>query len=209
MVTGWTTIPASNFLTLRTSSACSAIGMLRWITPTPPAWAIAIAKALSVTVSIAAEISGMPRLISRVNRVPVSVSAGRIPEAAGTSITSSKVNACRISIGRLLSDGGAIYTRAPRAIDIGVRRQLCAAAVPGRDNVSLGRFGAARRRLGMAQLREIPFQLCQQCSLGAALKHFGDKSSARFENLRRDGERVLGESDDAEMVRCRMAGRRR
>jgi hypothetical protein len=73
--------------------------MLRWITPIPPACAIAIASALSVTVSIAAEISGMPRLISRVSRVPVSVSAGRIPEAAGTSITSSKVSACRISIG--------------------------------------------------------------------------------------------------------------
>src|SRR5438105_908292 len=70
IVTGLTTIPASNFLTLRTSSACSAIGMLRWITPMPPAWAIAIAKAPSVTVSIAAEISGMPSLISRVSRVP-------------------------------------------------------------------------------------------------------------------------------------------
>src|SRR5438132_2599417 len=170
MVTGLTTIPASNFFTLRTSSACSAIGMLRWITPMPPAWASAIAKALSVTVSIAAEISGIPRLISRVSRVAVSVSAGRMPDAAGTSITSSKVNACRISIGRLLSDGGAIYTRAPRAIDIGVRPQLCAAAKPGRDDVGLGRFGAARRWLGMAQLGEIPLQLRQQCALGAALK---------------------------------------
>src|SRR5947207_11347308 len=122
----------------------------------PPAWAIAIASALSVTVSIAAEISGMPRLISRVSRVLVSVSAGRVPDAAGTSITSSKVRACRISIGRLLSDGGAIYNRAPRAIDIGVRRQLCAAAEAGRDDVGLSRFAAARRRLGMAQLREIP-----------------------------------------------------
>ena len=98
MVTGFTTMPASNFFTLRTSFACSAMPRLRWMTPRPPACAMAMASALSVTVSIAAEISGMPRLTSRVRRVRVSVSVGRIDEAAGTSRTSSKVSACRISI---------------------------------------------------------------------------------------------------------------
>src|SRR5213595_2354143 len=81
IVTGLTTIPASNFLTLRTSACCCSIGMLRWMTPRPPACAIAIASAPSVTVSIAAEISGMPSSISRVMRVRVSVSAGSTLEA--------------------------------------------------------------------------------------------------------------------------------
>src|SRR5260370_34160704 len=40
----------------------------------------------------------MPRLTSRVSRVRVSVSVGRIDEAAGTSRTTSKVSACRISM---------------------------------------------------------------------------------------------------------------
>ena len=42
---------------------------LRWMTPIPPCWAIAIASFASVTVSIAAESSGMPSSISRVSRV--------------------------------------------------------------------------------------------------------------------------------------------
>src|SRR6266480_2632227 len=75
------------------------LGLLRWMTPRPPACAIAIASAPSVTVSIAAEISGMPSSISRVMRVRVSVSAGSTLEAAGTSMTSSNVSACWISIG--------------------------------------------------------------------------------------------------------------
>ena len=68
------------------------------MTPMPPASAMAIANALSVTVSIAADISGMPRLTALVRRVRVSASAGRTEEAAGTSKTSSKVSAWRISM---------------------------------------------------------------------------------------------------------------
>ena len=64
----------------------------------PPCWAIAIASPASVTVSIAAEISGMPSSISRVSRVPTSTSAGRTSEWAGSSSTSSKVSASRIAI---------------------------------------------------------------------------------------------------------------
>ena len=48
---------------------------------------------LSVTVSMAAEISGMPSSMVEVSRVLVSVSFGRTAEAAGTSRTSSKVSA--------------------------------------------------------------------------------------------------------------------
>src|SRR5262249_27126139 len=162
----------------------------------PPAWASAIANAPSVTVSIAAEISGIPRLISRVSRVAVSVSAGRMPDAAGTSITSSKVSACRISIGRLLSDGDPIYTRPPRAIDISVGLQLCAASKAGRDDVRLGRFGAARLWLSVAQMGEVPLQPRQQRALGAALEHLGDEDSTRPEDLRGEVQGVFGKSDN-------------
>src|SRR5579883_2067779 len=57
------------------------------MTPMPPACAIAIASALSVTVSIAADTSGMPSSTSRVSRERVSVSPGRTADAAGTSMT--------------------------------------------------------------------------------------------------------------------------
>ena len=58
MVSGLTTIPDSNFLTCRTCAACSSGVRFLWITPMPPSCAMAIAMSLSVTVSIAAEISG-------------------------------------------------------------------------------------------------------------------------------------------------------
>jgi hypothetical protein len=50
-----------------------------------------MARALSVTVSMAADISGIPSSIDLVNRVRVSVCAGRTEDSAGTSRTSSKV----------------------------------------------------------------------------------------------------------------------
>ena len=93
--------------------------MLRWMTPIPPACAIAIASALSVTVSIAAETSGMPSSISRVSRVRVSVSPGMIADAAGTSITSSKVRACRISIGASFPMAAHYTPRTPPQEEIG------------------------------------------------------------------------------------------
>ena len=43
MVSGLTTMPDSNFLTWRTCAACSSGSMLRWITPMPPACAMAMA----------------------------------------------------------------------------------------------------------------------------------------------------------------------
>ena len=67
--------------------------MFRWITPIPPSRAIAIAMAASVTVSIAAETSGMFSAIRREKRERVSVWSGSTVEAAGWSRTSSKVRA--------------------------------------------------------------------------------------------------------------------
>jgi hypothetical protein len=79
-MTGLTTMPLSKRFTWRTCSACSAMVMFLWMTPMPPRWAIAMAMPVSVTVSIAAAISGMCRLISRVRRVRVSAWAGRMVE---------------------------------------------------------------------------------------------------------------------------------
>ncbi len=83
MVTGLTTIPDSNFLTRRTSPACRSGSRLRWMTPMPPAWAMAIAMAASVTVSIAEATMGMFRKMSRVIRERMSTSVGRTSEKPG------------------------------------------------------------------------------------------------------------------------------
>ena len=64
----------------------------------PPACAIEIAIRPSVTVSIAELSSGMLSAIERVTRVVVSAVEGSTLEAPGTSKTSSKVRASRISI---------------------------------------------------------------------------------------------------------------
>ena len=61
MVIGSTTMPLSKRLTLRTSSAWSAGSRLRWMTPMPPACAMAMASRASVTVSIAEETIGRLR----------------------------------------------------------------------------------------------------------------------------------------------------
>ena len=68
------------------------------MTPMPPACAMAIAMRLSVTVSIAELSSGMFSAIDLVTRVRVSAVDGNTLDAAGTSSTSSKVRASRISI---------------------------------------------------------------------------------------------------------------
>ncbi len=61
------------------------------MTPSPPAWAMAMASFDSVTVSIAAEMMGMDSMISRVMCVAVETSAGNTDEAPGFISTSSKV----------------------------------------------------------------------------------------------------------------------
>ena len=73
-------MPLSNFFTRRTCAACSAMVKFLWITPMPPCCAMAMAIAASVTVSIAAETSGMFSEIVRVSRVPVRTVVGRTCE---------------------------------------------------------------------------------------------------------------------------------
>ena len=90
-MTGSTIIPASERLTLSTSATWSAIERLRCRTPIPPSRASAIAIRASVTVSIAAETSGISSAIVRVSRLAVETSFGRTADSAGTSRTSSKV----------------------------------------------------------------------------------------------------------------------
>src|SRR5678816_1606375 len=62
----------------------------------PPACAMAMARPASVTVSMAADTSGMPSSTVLVRRVRVSTWPGRTSEAPGTSNTSSKVRASRM-----------------------------------------------------------------------------------------------------------------
>ena len=96
IITGSRTNPDSNRFTELTFAACSSIVIFRWITPIPPACAIAIAMRDSVTVSIAAEIIGMCREIDEVSLVFRSTSAGRTSDSAGSKSTSSKVSASGI-----------------------------------------------------------------------------------------------------------------
>ena len=77
----------------------------------PPAWAMAMASRLSVTVSMAADTRGMFRLISRVNRVAVSTWVGITSDGPGSSKTSSKVSPSRISMRLSVLRGG--YSVAP------------------------------------------------------------------------------------------------
>src|SRR3569833_2012717 len=85
--------PASYFLTRLTCSACSWADIFLWMMPMPPSCARAMARRASVTVSIAADTSGMLSDISRVSRVLSSTSRGSTVEWAGTNGTSSKVSA--------------------------------------------------------------------------------------------------------------------
>ena len=95
MVTGLTTMPDSNFLTWRTCAACSSGSRLRWMTPMPPACAMAMAILASVTVSMAEAMIGILSEISRVRRVRISASDGSTSDNPGVSRTSSKVSASR------------------------------------------------------------------------------------------------------------------
>ena len=71
--------------------------MFLWITPMPPSCAIAIASRASVTVSIAADISGALMRRPVVRRVSSFTSPGSTAEYAGTRETSSNVRASPIS----------------------------------------------------------------------------------------------------------------
>ena len=79
-VSGSLITPLSYFLTCRTFLACISGLMFLWMIPIPPACAMAIARPASVTVSIAAETSGIFRLIAGVNSVRTETSPGRTEE---------------------------------------------------------------------------------------------------------------------------------
>jgi len=91
-------IPLSLRLTLSTSAACRSADMFLCSTPMPPERAIAMAMSASVTVSMAAETSGMFRGMERVRRLLVETSLGWTAEYLGTRRTSSKV---RPGLGRM------------------------------------------------------------------------------------------------------------
>ena len=93
MVTGLMTTPVSAFLTLLTSSACSATVKFLCTMPMPPSRAMQMAVAASVTVSIADEMMGFASRMPAVSWVRTSTSLGRTSLSAGTSNTSSKVSA--------------------------------------------------------------------------------------------------------------------
>ena len=92
----WTMSPSAR-LTRRTSSTCLPRGILSWMMPTPPSCARAMAIALSVTLSLPEDTSGMPISIVRVSRVFVTTSAGLTLVSPGSSSTSSKFRASRIA----------------------------------------------------------------------------------------------------------------
>ena len=98
-VTGSTIMPDWLRLTLSTSATWSSTDRLRWTMPMPPARAMAMARRDSVTVSIAADTTGMDSSICGVSRVEVDTSAGNTADSAGTRRTSSKVRPCLANFG--------------------------------------------------------------------------------------------------------------
>ncbi len=95
IVIGSLTTPLSKRLTFATSAACFAGGMFLCTTPSPPSCAMAMARRVSVTVSIAADSSGMLSPTLAVRRLFRLTSLGTTRECAGTSRTSSNVSAFR------------------------------------------------------------------------------------------------------------------
>src|SRR5687768_16737328 len=80
------------------------------MTPSPPSWAIAIARPDSVTVSIAALSSGTLSLMFRVYRVETTTSLGTSVECCGTSRTSSNVSAVERPTSVSVSDSDAVFS---------------------------------------------------------------------------------------------------
>ena len=93
MVMGSTTMPASERFTRSTMAAWSSTDRLRWMMPRPPSRAMAMAMADSVTVSMAAEMSGTLRVMRLVTRELVLTSEGITSVSRGMRRTSSKVSA--------------------------------------------------------------------------------------------------------------------
>src|SRR6476469_4857091 len=140
----------------------------------PPACAMAIARPASVTVSMAAEISGMPSSIVWVSLVRVSTWEGRTSDAAGTSSTSSKVRAS--GIGEWGSMAAHISTRlilqggAPRLNHTFHGGPLpCRKGRPDRESASL-KPGKRSERIQQLEAEEAGGheRLTQGCAAGKA-----------------------------------------
>ena len=108
-VMGSRSTPDSKRLTLATSAACSFGEKFLWMMPIPPSCAMAIARRASVTVSMAAETSGMFNSSLRVRRDFRETSRGRTREWAGRRRTSSKVSAFWITRMAILAFKNALY----------------------------------------------------------------------------------------------------
>ena len=126
-VIGLVIIPDSERFTRSTSAAWSVMERLRWMTPIPPSRAIAMASLDSVTVSMAADTSGIASEILRVSRLSVEASAGRISEAAGTSSTSSNVRPSRPNFSAKEGNGGLMLASSCSMTHL--RRRDCRAPV--------------------------------------------------------------------------------
>ena len=91
MVIGSGIMALTDRFTLSTILRCLSGFKFLWMMPMPPSWASAMARFVSVTVSIGAPTNGHFSLIFRVKRVQISTSVGKTLEYAGSSKTSSKV----------------------------------------------------------------------------------------------------------------------
>ena len=90
--------PCSERLTLSTSLACSSMLMFLWMMPSPPSRAMAMARRLSVTVSIAAEMMGRLSESPSHSVVRRSTSFGKTSDACGMSRTSSNASPSLITL---------------------------------------------------------------------------------------------------------------
>ncbi len=110
-VIGSRIIALSARFTRSTWERCDSTDMFLWMIPIPPSRAAAMAISNSVTVSMAADTTGMASRMPRVNCEETSTSAGCTSARRGTSRTSSKVRASRMESGLMgirLTGGGRL-----------------------------------------------------------------------------------------------------
>ena len=145
IVIGSVTTPLSCFFTRETSCAWRSGERFLWTMPMPPSWARAIARRDSVTVSIAAERSGMFSASDRVRRVASATSRGSTREWRGVRRTSSNVSAswetCMTAALRGWLGMRGKYTPRVR----GVRRRARYPFAAGERSPGHERAGAERR----------------------------------------------------------------
>src|SRR5690348_7446823 len=70
-----------------------------------------------------------------------------------------------------------------------------------RQHVALGRILPARGRLDVADAGKIALELRHQFCISPALKCFGEKRSARLQNVGGEGRRRFDQANHAQLVR--------